>query len=311
MIISCGEALVDLVPHAVPGGGPMNAAVASRRLGAPTAFVGRISTDVFGQSIWKFLTDNDVDTRACERGDEPTARAIVEHVPHLVFRFEGEGTADTMLERVAIERLDPDRPGSEPHVVHGGTLGMFRGRTAEVLARFVETTPAVVSLDPNVRPAIITDRGQWEHYHQRWLRQAHIYRGSEEDIDWIWPGRRAADIAAELLGGGLKAVFITRGAAGVTVHLQDAEFVVPPSVVEVVDTVGAGDTFVGGLLSGIWHAGVLTEATGSAPGDVLDALTVDDWRALTVRASAAAAITCSRVGANPPTADELQAFLAR
>lgn len=306
MIISCGEALVDLVPHAVPGGGPMNAAIASRRLGAPTAFVGRISTDAYGDAIWKFLTENDVDTRACERGDEPTARAIVEHVPHLVFRFEGQGTADTMLERVAIERLDPG-----PHIIHGGTLGMFRGRTAEVLARFVETTPAIVSLDPNVRPAIIADRGQWEHFHQRWLNRAHIYRGSEEDIDWIWPGRRAADIAAELLAGGMKVVFITRGAAGVTVHLRDAEFVVPPSLVDVVDTVGAGDTFVGGLLSGIWHAGVVSDGLGDAPGDALDGVTVEAWRALTIRASAAAAITCSRLGADPPTSAELDAFLAR
>lgn len=114
MIISCGEALVDLVPEPVPGGGPMNAAIAARRLGAPTAFVGRISNDRHWQEIWRFLTENDVDTRACERGDEQTARAIVEHVPHLVFRFEGDHSADTMLEAVAIDRLGPG-----PHIIHG------------------------------------------------------------------------------------------------------------------------------------------------------------------------------------------------
>ena len=133
----------------------------------------------------------------------------------------------------------------------------------------------------------------------------------EEDIDWIFPGRPAADVAAELLAAGVKAVLITRGAAGVTVHLRDAEFVIPPSLVEVIDTVGAGDTFVGALLSGIWHAGVLTAGTGLSPADALDALTVDDWRALTIRASAAAAITCSRSGADPPTTVELETFLAR
>ena len=205
-----------------------------------------------------------------------------------------------MLEAVAIDRLGPG-----PHIIHGGTLGMFRGRTAEVLARFVESTPALVSLDPNVRPAIIEDRDAWEHFHQRWLARAHLYRGSEEDIDWIWPGRRVADVAAELLAGGVKAVFITRGSAGVTVHLNDAEFVVPPSSVDVVDTVGAGDTFVGGLLAGLWFSGVPISASG------LDELSVEQWRSLTARASAAAGITCSRKGADPPTADDLEAFLHR
>ena len=99
MIVSCGEALVDLVPDAVPGGGPLNVAVAAARLGVPSAFVGRVSTDSYGEMIWAHLERNRVDVRACQRGSEPTARAIVEHTPKLSFRFEGDDTADACIGR--------------------------------------------------------------------------------------------------------------------------------------------------------------------------------------------------------------------
>ena len=127
----------------------MNVAVACARLGVPAAFVGRVSTDAYGEAIWAFLRDNRVDVRACQRGPEPTARAVVEHTPRLRFRFEGKGTADTMLSSVEMSRL-----GKGPHILHGGTLGMFRGETAATLARLAERHPGVVSLDPNVRPPI-------------------------------------------------------------------------------------------------------------------------------------------------------------
>ena len=130
MIVSCGEALVDLVPEPVAGGGPMNVSIAAARLGVPAAFVGGISTDTFGDMLWQHLASNGVDLTLCPRLDAPTAKAIVEHVPELRFRFEGAGTADTLLAGADLTRLGPG-----PHIVHGGTLGMFRGTTAETLAR--------------------------------------------------------------------------------------------------------------------------------------------------------------------------------
>jgi fructokinase len=131
MIVSCGEALVDVLPggRVVPGGGPLNAAVAAARLGAPAAFVGRVSTDADGDRIWAHLQASGVELTAAQRGPEPTARAVVELAPSPVFRFEGEGTADASMTAVD---LDPLGPG--PHLLHGGTLGIFRGSTAGVLA---------------------------------------------------------------------------------------------------------------------------------------------------------------------------------
>jgi sugar/nucleoside kinase (ribokinase family) len=128
VIVCAGEALVDLVPDPRCGGGPMNVAVTAARLGAPTAFVGRISTDGFGDLLWRHLTDAGVHLEAAERGPEPTARALVQHDPTPVFHFDGDGTADTCLTHADLSPLGPG-----PHLLHGGTLGRL-GRTAAVLA---------------------------------------------------------------------------------------------------------------------------------------------------------------------------------
>lgn len=293
MIVSCGEALVDMVPDPVPGGGPMNVAIAAARLGVPSAYVGRISTDDHGEMIWRYLQANEVDLRACERGPEPTARAVVEHVPHLVFRFEGADTADTRLSSADLTKL-----GNGPHILHGGTLGLFRGRTAETLARAVEQHDGIVSLDPNVRPQIIDDRDHWDHFHQRWLDKTHIYKASDEDMAWIWPGRTVDSCVDELVAGPARVVLVTHGGDGVTVFAAGETFTVPGRAIDVVDTVGAGDTFVAAVLASLWDRGVRTSSE-EVPLDV------DAWRAIAERAVAASAIACSRAGADPPYPAEL------
>ncbi len=297
MIVCCGEALVDVLggdePVSVPGGGPMNTAIAAARLGAPSAFVGRVSTDADGELIWQHLEHNRVDLRAAERGPEPTARAIISLTPSPSFRFEGTDTADTALESAD---LSPFGPG--PHIVHGGTLGMFRGRTAEVLARLAERHDGIVSLDPNVRPAVISDRQRWDHLHQRWLQATDLYRASDEDLDWIWPGRSAESCAAQLLDGRAVAVLITRGAEGAAVYTAAGDTEVAALAVDVVDSVGAGDAFVGAVLASVW------DLLGGNRG-ALAAISLADWHSIAERAAAAAAITCTRAGADPPTAAEL------
>lgn len=296
MIICCGEGLVDLVPEPVPGGGPLNVAVAVARLGGPAAFVGRVSTDRLGDLIWEYLQENHVDLRAAQRGPEPTATARVEHVPELVFRFEGDDTADTQLRPVDLTRF-----GEGPHILHGGTLGLFRGRTAEVLASLAEQHTGTVSLDPNVRPQIVADRSEWQHFHDRWLARAHLYKASDADLDWIWPGRAPAAIADELLAAGRSVVAITHGADGAAIYTAGTEIRLPAAETSVVDTVGAGDTFAGSLLLSFWELGLVGDLTRGA-----DLSRATLTTALS-RAVAAAAITCSRAGADPPTQAELEA----
>lgn len=297
MIVCCGEALVDVLDgdesRAVPGGGPMNAAIAAARLGAPSAFVGRVSTDGAGQFVWRHLQRSGVDLRACERGTEPTARAIISLTPHPSFRFEGDSTADTALEAADLTVLD-----AGPRILHGGTLGMFRGRTAGVLASLAERHDGLVSLDPNVRPAIIEDRDRWDRFHGRWVGVGDLYRASDEDLEWIWPGRAAEDCAAELLAGRIATVIVTRGEGGVTVYTPEGQLDVAAPQVDVVDSVGAGDSFVGTVLASLW------ELLG-ADRTAFAALELAQWRDIAERAAAAAALTCTRPGADPPTARDL------
>ena len=300
MIVSCGEALVDMVPGPVPGGGPMNVAVAAARLGVPSAFVGRISTDRDGELIWEHLRRNGVDLRAAERGPEPTARAIVEHVPQLRFTVEGDGTADMWLGEANVAAL-----GKGPHVLHGGTLGLFRGHTAHTLARLVEAHHGIVSLDPNIRPKIIQDRKGWDHFHDCWLARAHIYRASDEDMEWIWPRRSHGSVAEQLLAGRASIVIITRGASGAIAYITSDQLTIAGHQVDVVDTVGAGDTFVGALLAALWDRGLTRNP------QLLADITPSDLGHITRHAVAAAAITCSRLGADPPHRDELMNFLGR
>ncbi len=304
MILSGGEALVDIVSKdgeatAVPGGGPMNVAITAARLGVPAAFLGRVSTDEHGEAIWAHLTSNGVDVTATERGPEPTARAIVESIPKLSFRFEGENTADANFGAVNLEPL-----GKGPHILHGGTLGLFRGQTAATLADFAESHTGLISLDPNVRPKIIDDPAQWHEFHNRWVPRTHIYRGSDEDFEWIWDGRGAEDCAAELLDRGVLAVLVTRGPDGASVFTRSGQIDVGGQSVEVVDTVGAGDTFVGAMLTQLHELGVAGEP--QRLNDFDDAT----WAKVASWAAAAAAITVSRLGADPPTRAELEASLS-
>ena len=271
----------------------MNAAVAAARLGAPSAFVGRVSTDAGGELIWKHLQRNQVNVRASERGPEATARAIINLTPNPSFRFEGSNTADTALGSADLAALGPG-----PHIVHGGTLGMFRGRTADVLASLAERHDGLVSLDPNVRPAIIEDRDRWDRFHERWLGVCDLYRASDEDLEWIWPGRAAEDCAAELLAGRIATVIITRGGHGVTVYTAEGQLEVAAPQVDVVDTVGAGDAFAGAVLASLW------ERLG-ADRTAFAALDLRQWRAIAERAAVAAALTCTRAGADPPDARDL------
>lgn len=289
MIVSCGEALVDLAPDPIAGGGPMNVSIAAARLGVPAAFVGAISTDVHGDLLWRHLEANGVDLTLCPRLDAPTAKAIVEHVPELRFRFEGDGTADTLLDSADLSRLGPG-----PHIVHGGTLGMFRGATAETLARLIEHHDGIVSLDCNVRPQIIDDPARWHHFHQRWLAHTNVYKGSDEDLDWIWPGRSMESCAEQLIADGIEVVVLTRGSDGLSIVTADGEARAPAPSITVADTIGAGDTIVGALLSSIWNHG-----DGGGRSALAD-IDRSDWARFAARAVHAAAITCSRPGADPP-----------
>jgi fructokinase len=295
MIVTCGDAVIDLMPEPVPGGSNVNVAVAAARLGAPTAYLGRISDDRYGDILMSHLQDSGVDTRLVERGPEPTARAIVTLDPTPSFRFEADDTAEANLFRADLSPL-----GSGPHIVHGGTFGMYLGRTATVLAELIERSPGLVSLDPNVRPTIVDDRDEWNRWHERWLRQVSLYRCSDEDLAWIWPGRSVDSVAAELIDIGVEAVIVTKGAEGCEIFTPTWSETRQGVKVDVVDTVGAGDTFTGAILCGLHERDVVTRSS-------LRSLEKSTLLEIADTALLAAAIVCGRKGANPPWRRELSA----
>jgi fructokinase len=298
MIISCGEALVDVVDGTpLPGGGPMNAAIACARLGVPAAFAGALSTDEHGEMLYSHIGSNGVALDLVQRTDALTACAVVEHVPELRFTFEGDDTADMQL-----SKLDVAAVGPGPHILHGGTLGMFRGQTAETLAALAEQHDGVVSLDPNIRPQILDTepalRAEWNGFHDRWLSNTDIYKGSDEDLAWIFPDLAPSEWVETLFAAGVSAVIITRGADGLSVCTADGEARAISPRLEVVDTVGAGDTVCGVVLASLWESGMTSKAA-------VRAMTVADWTKIAEHAVEAAALTCSRTGADVPHRHEL------
>ncbi|MFB9389188.1 carbohydrate kinase [Streptomyces coeruleoprunus] len=297
MIVVAGEALIDLVPEGTPvavpglsplvprlGGGPYNTAVALGRLGARTGFCSRVSTDAFGEALLDGLRGAGVDTGLVQRGAEPTTLAVASVAADGSARygFYAEGTADRLFEL-------PERLPEEARAVAFGTcsLALEPGASAyEALLRREAGRGLLTLLDPNVRPGLIPDADAYRKRFAGWLPYVSLLKLSEEDAAWL------GGTPEEWPAAGPAAVVLTRGAAGMTVWTRELSVSVPGVPVRVADTIGAGDTVNAALLHGL---------AGRDPA----ALDVAAWTSLLTFAARAAALTCSRPGAEPPYATEL------
>jgi fructokinase len=305
VILVAGEALIDLVPTsesidalaAHPGGGPFNAARTIARLERPVAYLGRLSRDRFGQRLEALLAEDGVRLDAIVHTDEPTTLALadVDELGVARYRFYTEGTAAAGLTSEAALAARPD----EVQIVHAGTLGLVLEPTASALEAVIARLSghATVFVDPNVRPDIIPDAGAYRKRLARVLSHSHVLKVSEEDLDWLAPGRRSVDAVRELLAGGPSVGLLTRGPSGALVITMEAEVAVPSPRTKVVDTIGAGDAFGGGFVAW-WHA------RGLGHDDLAD---IDTVAAAAEFACLIAARTCARAGASPPHLSELEA----
>ncbi|MGA4842669.1 carbohydrate kinase family protein [Streptomyces sp. G45] len=303
MIVVAGEALIDLVPQggeggaALPtlaprlGGGPFNTAVALGRLGSPAAFCSRISRDAFGEALLARLRAAGVDVSSVQRGEEPTTLAVASVGPDgsAGYSFYVEGTADRLFSA-------PARLPEGARALSFGTCSLVLepGASAyEELLRRAAARGVFTALDPNVRAGLIADADAYRARFASWLPSVSLLKLSEDDARWL------GGTPKEWLASGPTAVVVTRGAAGLSVFTRDGgEVAVPGVAVDVVDTIGAGDTVNAALLHGLaardaLSAGALAELGGDAWADVLRF------------AARAAAVTCSRAGAEPPYAEEL------
>ncbi len=305
MIVVGGEALVDLVPAPgtvpgelgpllpLPGGGPYNVAITAGRLGAPVRFLSRLSTDSFGDALLRRLELSGVDTSMIQRGPEPTTLAVAGIAPDgsARYSFHVEGTADR----------DVAHPGPLPaeiQIVSLGTLSLLLEPGASRYEQLMRDHTGLTVVDPNIRPAMVTDATAYRARFASWLPHIGLLKLSIEDAEWLAEG--SADKAvADWLGRGPAAVVLTRGGDGIAVRTDGGvEVEVPTVPATVVDTIGAGDTVHGALLSWLHNNGITTSET-------LRTVDAEAWREALTFAARAASITVSRAGAEPPYAAEL------
>jgi fructokinase len=289
----CGEVLIDILPSgAVVGGGPANTAKALARLGHDVHFIDGISSDAYGQSARAELVRDDVKLDLALASDKPTCTATVtlDSAGGASYEFLIDGTATFEFDSSWL----PDPYRYQPQVFHIGTLVTIIEPGASALydwaMQVAEFAPIV--FDPNIRPSVMPDRDLYEAAVAKWAALSAVIKVSDDDLAWLFPGQSIDEIAQRWINDGVFLVVVTRGADGLVGYTAQGRVEVPGVKVDVVDTVGAGDT-VGAIVV----EAMVTHGLIALQGDLL--------RDVLARAASAAAITCSRKGAQPPYKHEL------
>ena len=320
MVCVIGEALIDLVldpgsdrdpgsDHressdgsdrytAHPGGSPYNVAIGLARLGQPSTLLARLSDDAFGRQLRRHAVHNGVDLSAAVAAPEPTTLAVVglDEQRNAVYDFYLNGTADWQWTAAELDRMPADTSW-----IHTGSLASWTAPGAPVieahLTRRRAGSAVVVSYDPNIRPRLMPERDVAVVQIERMIALADVVKASAEDLEWLYPGVEIAQVLATWRKLGPALVVVTEGSDGAHAMTDDDElFTVPARRVAVVDTVGAGDAFMAGLINALARSGLAHKVKSA-----------DSMRPIVAEAILVAALTCARAGANPPTASELAA----
>ena len=293
-----GEVLIDLIPvgadrkHIV-GGGPANTAKALAKLGVDTQFIDGISSDQYGQMAMNELVLAGVKLDYVKYSEKPTCLAIVSisDLGFADYEFVIEDTATFDFTTTWLPNPQTDRP----LLLHIGTLATVIEPGASALFEWTRSVAKVAPIvfDPNIRPAVIRHREQYLAQVERWVEISSAVKVSDDDIKWLHPSLDIEQVVNKWLTKGPSLVVVTFGDKGLTGYRKNEKVSVDAVQVTVADTVGAGDTV----------GAVLVEAIVK---DGLDSLTGQKLETMLKRAAKAAAITVSRVGANPPASEELE-----
>ena len=289
----CGEVLIDILPSGpVVGGGPANTAKALARLGHNVHFIDGISSDAYGQSARSELLNDGVNLDLALASNKPTCTATVslDDAGGASYEFLIDGTATFDFNSSWL----PDPYRYQPQVLHIGTLVTVIEPGASALYDWAMAVAelAPIVFDPNIRPSVMPDRDLYEAAVEKWAALSAVIKVSDDDLAWLFPDQSIDVVANRWISDGAFLVVVTRGANGLMGYTAEGRVEVPGVKVDVVDTVGAGDT-VGAVVVEAMLAHGLVELRG----DIL--------RSVLTRAAAAAAITCSRKGAQPPYKHEL------
>jgi fructokinase len=283
MIWVDGEALIDLLPGTdsqvpIVGGGPANTAIALANLGLPVSFVGGISSDCFGSLIAEELSSFGVDLGLVNRSDLPSALAVVS------LDSNGLATYTFSLDKTATFDFGNWLPDGSPSVLHVGSLATVVEPGASELLKWASKLDTFIVFDPNVRSNVLNERDVYRAYFELWAKISDVVKLSDEDLSWLGYS------VEEIIDFGVELVVLTHGAKGLSGFRRGESIFVEGVSVEVVDTVGAGDTVGAVLVEGLVNHGKLV---GKNLKFVLE------------RAATAAAITCTSAGAKPPNLVEL------
>ena len=313
MLLSCGDALIDFLPVKsvdgrdalvpVVGGACLNIAVGMARLGAPTGFVGGISTDLFGRMIVDHALASQVELRHATRSDHQTTLAFVRTVagePQYAFYDEQTASRNWTYRRGSI-------PFAEIEAIHVGSTTLTNDNgAAEALAMIEDIGGSVtISFDPNCRPNLVRDKARYVDQMNGFAARADIVRMSDVDFDFLYGGSDYAPRAQSMVAAGTSLVVVTRGIKGaIAWHREAGAVEVKAPTVDVVDTIGAGDSFQAALLFAL-------RAIGRIGASALRQMNPGELRRAVSFAAACAAFTCGRAGADPPRQTEVGAELSR
>ena len=292
-----GEVLIDLISNSenrkpVVGGGPANTAKALAKLGIDTHFIDGISNDKYGQMAKDELVSAGVRLDYVKYSDKPTCLAIVS------ISESGSATYEFVIENTATFDFAhdwlPNPKTDRPSLLHIGTLATTIEPGASALFEWAQSVAkfAPMVFDPNIRPAVISNREQYLAQVERWVAISSAVKVSDEDIRWLYPSIEIEQVVNNWFTKGPSLIVVTYGDKGLTGYRKGEVVSVEAVQVKVVDTVGAGDTV----------GAILVEAIVK---DGLDSLAGSRLETMLKRAAKAASITVSRVGANPPTSEEL------
>lgn len=307
MFVVCGEALMDVyMGESTPtgmtldariGGSPLNVAQGLARLARPAAFLTGLSTDALGERLLASLRAEGVDTSLIFRSDAPTTLSVVSvdasGVPR--YAFHGNGAADRQITLDTLPALPP-----ATRVLQFGSYALVVEPVGSALRGLAkrERERRLIAYDPNVRLNVEPDLVHWRSVVEEMVSNAHLVKVSDEDLGLLYPSETPEQVAARWLTQGASLVAVTRGRHGASAWTRNAQADAPSPETKVVDTVGAGDTFHAALLTWLDEHDALTP-------DALSALDGASLDALLRFAARAAAITCSRRGADMPRRDEL------
>lgn len=278
-VLVVGEALVDIVDDDVmPGGSPLNVAVGLQRLGIATTLHSSFGADPHGVAIAQHLEASEVTVTENTITDRETS------VARATLADDGSATYTFSID------WDPGPFRADGYsLVHTGSIGAALEPGASEVEAVLRDTGALVSFDPNVRPALMGDHGAAVSRVERFVALADIVKASDEDVAWLYPDETVASVLHRWHELGPRLVVVTRGGDGADALSDAGELHVDSFTTKVSDTIGAGDSFMSGLLAALLQRGF------------------DDVKGAVTYAARCAGITVSRPGADPPTADEVSA----